>query len=168
MSLQMTENRMDCRATQVPPTDSGGHVLIHPFLLPAFRPRRHPTYQQGVAAQGPILVIDDEPDSRESGADILSVEGSQVQTAANGADGLLLVARARPSLIVLDMRMPIMNGWAFVSALRASGVKVPILVLTAAQNARRWAEEVNADGYVGKPFDLEELLTAVEGLLRGG
>ena len=51
--------------------------------------------------------------------------------------------------------------WAFARNLHEEGIKVPILVMTAAQNARRWAEEIGANAYIPKPFDLDELLDAV-------
>jgi DNA-binding response OmpR family regulator len=60
------------------------------------------------------------------------------------------------------MRMPVLDGWGFARELGARGMKVPIVVMTAAQDARRWADEIGADGYVAKPFDLTDLLAAVE------
>jgi CheY-like chemotaxis protein len=59
------------------------------------------------------------------------------------------------------MRMPTLDGWGFARALRARGFQVPILVMTAAQDARRWAREIDAEGFVAKPFDLLDLLDAV-------
>ena len=55
-----------------------------------------------------------------------------------------------------------MDGWGFARELRSRGIDLPILVMTAAQNARLWAEEIGATGYVAKPFDLMELVAAVE------
>src|SRR3712207_7416584 len=51
------------------------------------------------------------------------------------------VERERPAVVVLDMRMPVLDGWGFARALQARQIRLPILVMTAAQNARRWAEE---------------------------
>jgi two-component system chemotaxis response regulator CheY len=109
----------------------------------------------------PILVIDDDPAIRATVAEILMSEGYSVATATNGADGLQSLDRVDPALVLLDMRMPIMDGWGFARALQARGIQVPILVMTAAQDARRWAREINAEGYVAKPFDLLDLLDAV-------
>jgi two-component system, chemotaxis family, chemotaxis protein CheY len=75
---------------------------------------------------------------------------------------LEILREVRPELVLLDMRMPVMNGWTFARALDNSGDKVSIMVMTAATDARRWAKEINADGYVGNPFDIDELLTTVE------
>jgi DNA-binding response OmpR family regulator len=130
------------------------------------QPYRHPTASQGGTRTGPILIVDDDLSVREVVADFLDFEGYAVEVANDGAEGLLLVEQIKPSLIILDMRMPIMNGWELARQLRARGIRIPILVLTAAQNARRWAEEINADGYVGKPFDLAGLEAAIETLLR--
>jgi two-component system chemotaxis response regulator CheY len=109
----------------------------------------------------PILVIDDDPAIRATVAEILMAEGYTVATATNGVDGLQSLDRLDPALVLLDMRMPIMDGWGFARALQSRGVRVPILVMTAAQDARRWAHEINAQGFVAKPFDLLDLLDAV-------
>lgn len=112
-------------------------------------------------SERPILVIDDDPAIRATVAEILMAEGYSVATASNGADGLLALDRLDPALVLLDMRMPILDGWGFARALQARGVPVPILVMTAAQDARRWAREINAEGFVAKPFELLDLLEAV-------
>lgn len=112
-----------------------------------------------------ILVVDDDPDIREVVRDILEGEGYRVATAANGAEALRVLEQQPAALVLLDMRMPVLNGWDFAAALRARGARTPILVMTAAQSARRWAEEIGAQGYIAKPFDLSELLTAIERLL---
>ncbi|HEX5504211.1 MAG TPA: response regulator [Thermomicrobiales bacterium] len=118
------------------------------------------------AGAAPILVVDDDPSIVATIQDILALEGYPVLTAGNGADALALAERVRPGLVLLDMRMPVLDGWGFARELRARGIAVPILVMTAAQNARRWAAEIEADGYVAKPFDLFELLDAVQRLRR--
>jgi CheY-like chemotaxis protein len=114
-----------------------------------------------VNAPGPILVVDDDPGIRQTVREILDLEGYPVETAADGAEALRAVERYQPSLVLLDMRMPQLDGWGFARAVRERGLALPILVMTAAENARRWAEEIGADGYVAKPFELDELLQAV-------
>ena len=109
----------------------------------------------------PILIIDDDPAIRATVAEILTSEGYTVATAINGADGLQSLDRINPALVLLDMRMPMLDGWGFARALQSRGIRVPILVMTAAQDARRWAHEIDAQGYVAKPFDLIDLLDAV-------
>jgi urea transport system substrate-binding protein len=115
--------------------------------------------------RGPILVIDDEPEILTTVAIILEFEGYEVEQAANGAEGLDCIERNRPSLVLLDMRMPVLNGWDFARILKEKGVEVPVVVMTAAQDARRWAQEVGASGYIAKPFDVEDLLTTVGSLV---
>lgn len=130
--------------------------------------KANPTNQAAAIVPGwsarPILVVDDDPTIRSTVSEILELEGYQVETAMNGADALEKVKQNPPSLIILDMRMPVMDGWGFARQLRQEGIRIPILVMTAAQNARRWAEEINADAYIPKPFDLDELLSAVSSL----
>src|SRR5947209_6780179 len=106
----------------------------------------------------PILVVDDDPAILSTVPDILEFEAYQVERAANGAEGLAVVERVRPRLVLLDMRMPVLDGWQFAYALKERGINLPILVMTAAQDARRWAQEIGAQGYIAKPFDLSDLL----------
>ena len=109
-----------------------------------------------------ILVVDDEASIRETVAEILELEGYSVAVACDGGEALQLIEQQLPALVLLDMRMPVMDGWGFASAVNERGIKVPILVMTAAQSAKDWAEEVNADGYLAKPFELLDLLDSVE------
>jgi CheY-like chemotaxis protein len=113
----------------------------------------------------PILVIDDDPAILSTVTDILEFEGYPVATATNGAEGLRYLEQQRPALVLLDMRMPVLDGWEFARILRDRGITLPIVVMTAAQVARRWAQEIGATGYLAKPFDLLELLTTVERLV---
>ena len=115
-------------------------------------------------AEAPILIVDDDESIRQTVSEILEVEGYRVCAAANGEEALERVAETRPALVLLDMRMPVLDGWGFARVLRERGIRLPILVMTAAQNARGWAEEIGADGYVAKPFDLDDLLSQIERL----
>lgn len=115
-------------------------------------------------SDAPILVVDDDPSILSTITDILDLEGYPVETATNGAEALQAVERRRPSLVLLDMRMPVLDGWGFARELRRRGERLPILVMTAAQNAQRWAAEIEAEGYLSKPFELLDLLAAVERL----
>jgi CheY-like chemotaxis protein len=109
-----------------------------------------------------ILVIDDDPAILDTVTQILEFEGYSVATATNGAEGLRQVDQAPPALILLDMRMPVLDGWGFARTLRERGVALPIVVMTAAQDARRWAQEISASAYLAKPFDLLDLLDVVQ------
>lgn len=109
-----------------------------------------------------VLVVDDDTSILDTVSAILSGEGYDVVSAASGAEALAAVARKQPVVILLDMRMPVMDGWAVARALRSQGLSVPIVVMTAAESAKRWADEVGAEGYLAKPFGLDELLTIVQ------
>ena len=116
-----------------------------------------------MSASGPILVVDDDPGIRELIELTLSDEGYEVITAANGAAALEMVNRHPPAMILLDMRMPVMDGWEFAQSYRRNpGPHAPIVVVTAAQEAGERAAQIQADGVLPKPFRLTELLDAVE------
>ncbi|MBI4498684.1 MAG: response regulator [Chloroflexi bacterium] len=98
----------------------------------------------------------------------LEQEGYQVQTAANGAEAIAQVEQELPDVILLDMLMPVMDGWEFARRFRERwNRKVPIVVMTAATNAQERAEQIQAEGFLGKPFDLDDLLAVVERRTRG-
>jgi CheY-like chemotaxis protein len=109
-----------------------------------------------------VLVVDDEPHIRATVSAMLETEGYAVDEAANGADALHAVEQRAPDVILLDMRMPVLDGWGFARELRRRGHRTPIVVMTAARDAARWAGEVAAATFVAKPFGLDDLITAVE------
>ncbi len=109
-----------------------------------------------------VLVVDDDPAIREMVSEFLRMEGYLVDTAADGAEGLRAVQKRVPSIVLLDMRMPILDGWGFARTLRERGIHLPILAFTASHSPRRWAEEIGAEGFLAKPFDLPQLLAAIE------
>ncbi|HEY0069178.1 MAG TPA: response regulator [Chloroflexia bacterium] len=110
----------------------------------------------------PILVVDDDETILGTVCDILEFEGYSTECVSNGAEGLQVLERVRPKLVLLDMRMPVLNGWQFAQVLKERGICVPIVVMTAAQDAQAWAKEIKASGYLPKPFDYLDLLAAVE------
>jgi DNA-binding response OmpR family regulator len=116
----------------------------------------------GERAGARVLVVDDDPSILDTVTSILTSEGFQVMAAGGGKEALSLVHSWHPTLVLLDMRMPVMDGWAVAGALREAGSKVPIIVMTAAESAKRWADEIGAAGYLAKPFGLDELLECVE------
>jgi CheY-like chemotaxis protein len=105
-----------------------------------------------------ILVVEDDPDIREALAVALGSAGYEVATAANGRDGLAVLARVgRPCLILLDLMMPVMNGQEFLTTVRADqdAAEVPIVILSA---YRTLAVNLSAQGFLQKPVDLGDLL----------
>lgn len=109
----------------------------------------------------PILVVDDEAVIRAVVAEVLTMEGYPVETAANGKEALQLVDEVGPCAVVLDLWMPVLDGEGFTRQLEQQGIQLPILIMTAAPNAAKLAEELGAKGYLAKPFDIEDLIHAV-------
>lgn len=109
-----------------------------------------------------VLIVDDEPDIRATVSAMLEIEGYAVAEAANGADALHRVEEQAPDVILLDMRMPVLDGWGFAAELRRRGHRIPIVVMTAARDAAHWAAEIAASAYVAKPFGFDDLISAVE------
>ena len=117
---------------------------------------------------GRLLVVDDDPDVRNSLERALRCAGYAVTTAVHGADALDSLARSPVDLIVLDVMMPMVDGFDACRRLRARGDSTPILVLTArdAVDDRVTGLAAGADDYLVKPFALRELLARVQALLR--
>ena len=115
-----------------------------------------------------VLVVDDEQVLRELVAETLELEGYVVETAANGAEALAKVRTHAPHAIVLDLMMPVMDGWAFLTACRTcpACAGVPVVVTS----AYRWLPEIAASlgvrACLAKPFHLSTLLGAIERLTR--
>jgi CheY-like chemotaxis protein len=109
-----------------------------------------------------VLVVEDDADLVALLEMVLGDAGHRVRTAREGGEALARVAEAMPGLILLDMRMPGMNGWEFAREFRARhGRAAPIVVVTAAENARARAAEVGADGWLSKPFEIDDVLRMV-------
>jgi two-component system OmpR family response regulator len=115
-----------------------------------------------------ILVVDDEPRITDLVAMALRYEGFEVETAGTGRAGLKLAEEFRPALIVLDVMLPDMDGFAVTERLAADRVKVPILFLTArdAVEDKVRGLTLGGDDYVTKPFSIEELVARIRALLR--
>jgi DNA-binding response OmpR family regulator len=108
----------------------------------------------------PILVVDDDPAIRAFVQLALEDSGYEVIVAVDGLDALEATRNCRLGLILLDMRMPGMNGWEFAEAYRRErSSHAPILIMTAGRDAT--PSEIGAVGWLGKPFDLDQLITNV-------
>ena len=106
---------------------------------------------------GEILVIDDDPDLREFLRLMLTSMGFEVTSAANGQEALDDMEGHNPDLILLDMKRPVMNGGEFCRALEGRDSRPPIVVVTAAPDPAGRAAEVHAEGWLGKPFEYDDL-----------
>jgi len=109
-----------------------------------------------------VLVVDDDDELADVIRQSLRDSGYSVATVRHGAAALELVRHISPDLILLDLTMPIMDGWSFVTQYRRSGkADARIVLLTGNSHAPEIAETLSADGYVTKPFDLTDLLAVV-------
>jgi len=119
-----------------------------------------------VAGSVKLLVVDDDAGSLAALADILSMEGYLVETVANGQEALdhLRAAASPPALIVLDLFMPVMDGWQFLAEMKIdpklSQFRIPVIVITALN-----AKVEEADAIIRKPVDLVRLLQTVTRLI---
>jgi CheY-like chemotaxis protein len=110
-----------------------------------------------------VLVVDDDQDLLSLVAFVLESEGFHVETASDGRQALDAVAKHLPNLILLDMKMPVMDGWEFAKQFHSKyDSQAPIVVLTAYEDAKKRAQEIGANGWVGKPFDLDALVNIVK------
>lgn len=110
-----------------------------------------------------ILIVDDDDGIREFISMTLLDEGYQIATASHGIAALELVAHETFGLILLDLRMPIMDGWTFIQEYRRRPLPhTPIIVVTATRDVTDLAQQVDADGFLSKPFILDDLIKVVE------
>jgi two-component system OmpR family response regulator len=120
-----------------------------------------------VIREGRLLVVDDEPDIRELLSASLRYAGFEVITASSGRDAVQIAGKMRPDLIVLDVMLPDLDGFAVTDRLHASGRRIPVLFLTARDaNEDKIVGLGSGDDYVTKPFSLEELLARIRAVLR--
>jgi DNA-binding response OmpR family regulator len=115
-----------------------------------------------------VLIIEDELPMRTALHDVLAGEGYRVLTASDGEAGLRRALQEKPDLVLLDVMMPKLDGFALCAELRRLSDSVPILMLTAKGQVedRVTGLDAGADDYLVKPFSTEELLARVRALLR--
>ena len=109
-----------------------------------------------------VFIVEDDLDTREMLARFLELEGFTVESAENGKLALERLGRgSRACVILLDLMMPVMDGWQFRQAQvkNENLAKIPVIVVSAAGRER--IERIDADAYLSKPVDLEELLGCV-------
>ena len=110
-----------------------------------------------------VLIVDDDPAIRGLMADALRSEGYAVDMAAHGAEALEAMRARRPSTVLLDLMMPVMDGFSFIEACHREQlcVDVPIVVISAVQDALNRVAELPVHACLAKPFDLDELVRLV-------
>ena len=118
-----------------------------------------------VSGQGRVvLIVEDEDPIREVIADVLQDHGYHTVRAANGADALELLETVRPDVMVLDLLMPVMHGWAFMESYieKTNGHPIPIVVVSVNPALPRSFNRLGVKDVVAKPFEVDVLLDAVE------
>ena len=113
-----------------------------------------------------VLVVDDDPDIRELLVSVLSDDGYEAASARDGRDALEVLDRWPADVIVLDLMMPVMDGWTFAARMKEKW-SIPIVVLSAATEVRKHAAQLGAADVIPKPFDIETLLPLIARVARG-
>lgn len=109
----------------------------------------------------PILVVDDDSAIRDAERQVLADHGYRVVEARDGAEAMRAIDIEPPALIVLDVQMPGVDGPTFARELRARLRRVPLVILTAVADPKREADRCNAEAFLRKPFDADELVRVV-------
>ncbi|MCW2966468.1 MAG: Response regulator MprA [Solirubrobacteraceae bacterium] len=127
-------------------------------------------YDREVASRARILLVDDDPAILDSLRRGLELEGFATLLAPDGSTALASIAGDRPDAVVLDVGLPDINGRTVAARLRAGGLPVPILILSALDQVdeRVAGLEAGADDYLVKPFAMDELVARLRALLRRG
>ena len=114
-----------------------------------------------------VLVVEDDRNIAELLQMYLEKEGYAVTIAADGGQGLSKFRAIKPDLVLLDVMMPVMDGWAVCKAIRAEG-KTPVIMLTAKSETddKVAGLKSGADDYITKPFEMKEVLARIEAVLR--
>ena len=133
------------------------------YVVPGYTQEERPVI--GEAPANLVLVVDDDPDIREQVAEILADEGYDVITAANGREALeRLRDGGRPALILMDLLMPVMDGWALRAELERDPRtrEIPVVLLSGQGNAREEATRLDAHACLVKPVPYPTLLGTVQ------
>ena len=114
-----------------------------------------------------VLIVEDDPNIRELLQLYLEKDGYAVTLAADGGQGLDKFRAIKPNLVLLDVMMPVMDGWTVCKAIRAEG-NTPVIMLTAKGETddKVTGLKAGADDYITKPFEMKELLARIEAVLR--
>jgi len=114
-----------------------------------------------------VLLVDDDPGVLEATSQVLREWGYAVDEARDGETALSLARNAKPDLMLVDLMMPVMDGWTLIRRLREERVApgVPVVVFSADREAREKARDLNAEATLRKPFELQDLQDVVERLI---
>ena len=109
----------------------------------------------------PVLIVDDDMETLQAERALLADNGFRVIEARDGGEALRVVQADPPAVVVLDIQMPGVDGPTFARELRMALRRVPLIVLTGVADPRREADRCNAEAYLSKPFDADELVRVV-------
>lgn len=109
-----------------------------------------------------MLVVDDQEAIRDTLQLALDDEGFTVECASNGREALAVMGRWKPDVILLDLMMPVMDGWAFCAEQKRTGDQTPIVLLSAAGGLQEHAQELCAAAFIPKPFDIDRVVSTIE------
>lgn len=109
----------------------------------------------------PVLLVDDDADLLDAEKNLLLEHGFRIVTARDGGEALRAVQQDPPSVIVLDIQMPGIDGPSFARQLREQLRHVPLVVLTGAPDPRHEADRCNAEAFLSKPFDAKRLVATI-------
>ncbi len=122
---------------------------------------------KGTSRPKRILIVDDEEGFRDGVADLLGMEGYDVSVARDAVEAVQLVPEFRPDAILLDLRMPLLDGEGFLRGMAglSNGSQVPVVLISAKEDLAAIAGKTGAAGYLHKPFEAPQLLSLLEKVL---
>src|SRR5439155_497311 len=112
-----------------------------------------------------ILIVDDEEGFRDGVADLLQMEGYTVSVAPDAVEAVRVLPEFRPEVILLDLRMPNLDGEAFMRGMNGLPAMVPVVLISAKEDLAAIAGRAGAAGYLHKPFEAPQLLSILEKVL---
>lgn len=112
-------------------------------------------------ADGPVLIVDDDPLTRAALAAALTGCGYPVQLASQGHEALAAVQRVRPAVLIVDLLMPTLDGRGLIRELATRSINVPLIIMSGHDDARQFARECGAVAFLEKPFGIPRLLAAL-------
>lgn len=112
--------------------------------------------------QTSVLTVEDDVRIQRLISGVLESEGYDVLTAADGEEALAVLEDEEPSVILLDLMMPGVDGWEFLRRLRTRGVTTPVVLISAIRDLATEARRIGATDHLPKPFDVDDLLNKVQ------
>src|SRR3954471_14325357 len=123
--------------------------------------------KQGATARRRVLIVDDEEGFRDGVADLLQMEGYTVSVARDAVEAVRVLPVFRPEVILLDLRMPNLDGEGFLRGMTGLPASrgVPVVLISAKEDLAQIASRTGAAGYLSKPFEAPQLLSLLEKVL---